>query len=248
MRKLLIAIQFLTILPIGPKAPVTEKDLAQAPFYFPVVGLLIGLILTGINQLLSLFINEPLLINTLLISALVILTGGLHLDGLADTFDALLSRKSKTEMLAIMRDSQIGTMGALSLIIIILLKITMLSALPLELKNTALVLMGIISRYVIVLPMLRLPYARTEGKAKAFIDGMNPRFLATSSIITLLLVFIAGQLCGIITLSLVSILVIITSTFFARRFEGITGDVLGALAEMSEVYILFIILLLSFLR
>src|SRR3989338_5804758 len=137
MSSFLFALQFLTIIPVNIRH-IDEKRSAKAVIFFPLVGLFLGLILAAVNNLLLFFKFEGLLINTILVISLAILTGGLHLDGLADTFDALLSRKNKEQMLEIMRDSHIGAMGVLSLISVILLKISLLSTIPLPFKTLSL--------------------------------------------------------------------------------------------------------------
>ena len=126
MKSFILALQFLTTIPFRTKKPASNDRLPQATIYFPLVGLLLGLILVAVNSLLSYFGFKELFINSALVALLIVFTGGLHLDGLADTFDALLSRKRKAEMLEIMRDSHIGTMGVLSLIVVILFKISLL--------------------------------------------------------------------------------------------------------------------------
>ena len=140
MKSLWLAIQFLTTIPINIKYK-DEKELPHALIFFPFVGLLLGLILAGINHLLFILNFNDLLSNVILIISLILLTGGIHLDGLADTFDALASRKNKEEMLEIMRDSHIGVMGVLSIVSILLLKISVLSSLSPSLKIISLILM-----------------------------------------------------------------------------------------------------------
>lgn len=105
MRSLLNALQFLTIIPVRLKS-INQKSYAQAAIYFPLIGLLLGIILVAINHLLGFLILGGITSSIILVVLLIILTGGLHLDGLADTFDALLSRKQRPEMLEIMRDSR----------------------------------------------------------------------------------------------------------------------------------------------
>ena len=177
MNNFLLALQFLTILPIrvnpaparmGLVKDAGEKNMAYAAAYFPLVGLLLGAILVLVNALLGV-LNIPLMTaNIILVVALLIITGGMHLDGLSDTADALLSGKSKDEMLSIMRDPHIGVMGTISIISILFLKITFLFSINPSLIPTALILICVLSRWSLVFSLFLFPYARQEGKAKVF--------------------------------------------------------------------------------
>ena len=131
MTGLLAAIQFLTSIPIRLKT-LTEKQISWSMVYFPLVGFLIGLILAVCNGALSFLGVKTYLLYLVLVVILAGITSGLHLDGLADTADAFLSRKSPEEMLSVMRDSHIGTMGVLSLICIIMGKVFLLRSVPLS--------------------------------------------------------------------------------------------------------------------
>lgn len=245
MRNFLIALQFLTIIPINTKLANDKNNLALSTVYFPLIGLLLGLILAGTNSLLSVIPLQQSLTNIILVILLIILTGGLHLDGLADTFDAILSRKNKFEMLKIMRDSRIGTMGVLSLICIILIKLALLASLDATIKNVSLILMCLLSRYSLVFSMFLFPYAREEGKAKAFIEGMNIKIFSLATIIALACAIILWQIKGLVSFILVVIFIFLIGKFITKKIGGITGDTLGAVNELAEVFVLFNILILN---
>ena len=110
--ELLAAIQFLTILPV--KRNFTSEQTGRSTAFFPVVGIIIGLILFGLHWLLHLFLPNAL-VNILLLTSLVVLTGGLHLDGLADTMDGMAGHRTAERRLEIMHDSRIGGIGAVGL-------------------------------------------------------------------------------------------------------------------------------------
>src|SRR3990167_2862560 len=139
MTGFLLALQFLTVMPVKIKE-ASEKKMAGAMIYFPFVGLLIGITLSGINALLLNLTFSPLATNIILVVILAGVTGGMHLDGLSDTADAFLSGKSRDEMLTIMRDPHIGVMGAISIISILLLKVGLLGYVSAPLKTTGMVL------------------------------------------------------------------------------------------------------------
>lgn len=243
MRRFLIALRFLTILPVGKSAAEKER-LPQAMIFFPLVGLVLGLILVSANWLFSFILLNKLATGVILVTVAVILTGGLHLDGLADTTDALLSGKSPGQMLKIMRQSQIGTMGALSLICVILLKLCFLCSLPGKVINVALILMCLLSRYSLVLALFLFPYVREQGKARAFAEGMNYKIFLSASAITLFCVLLFCSLKGLVILMLVVPFTFFLGEFISKKFGGITGDTLGAINELTEVLVLFIILIL----
>lgn len=238
MKNLLLALQFLTIIPVRVKY-VDEKRIARALIYFPLIGLLLGVILTGIDRLLFILRFEQFISNVILVILLVVLTGGLHMDGLADTFDALLSRKNREDMLRIMRDSHIGVMGVLAIISVILLKIAFLSSLNAESKIVTLLLMCILSRWSLVLAMFLFPYARQEGKAKAFIEGINFEILTLATLIALICAALIWQIKGIFIMAMVGVSSYLIARFINSRINGLTGDTLGAINELVEVIILF---------
>lgn len=244
MKSLLLALQFLTVIPLKIKA-ANEAEISRAQIYFPAVGLILGLILGLVNIFLSVLEFPQFAINIILVALLAILTGGLHLDGLADTADALLSGKDKDGMLSIMRDAHIGAMGVISLICIMLLKIAFLSSLNMQSKIMPLVLMCILSRWALVFVIFLFPYARQEGKAKVFKEGASLKITALSTVITLVLVLLAGQLKGLLVFAAVAPTAYLTAKAISRKFDGLTGDTLGAINEITELTVLFCLCILE---
>lgn len=245
MSRFLAALQFLTIIPIRTKEAVDEKRLASSTVYFPIIGLLLGLILVVANNLLPLISPEPFLTNVILVISLSILTGGLHLDGLADTFDALLSRKSKPEMLKIMRDSRVGTMGVLSLIAVILLKLSLLSSLAPGIKNASLLSMCLLGRYALVFSIFFFSYAREEGKARVFMEGMNLKAFSLATLISLVFSVVLLGLKGLAVFIMVAAFAFLAGRFITNKIGGMTGDTLGAINELSEAFVLLCILIIG---
>ncbi|MDD5681610.1 MAG: adenosylcobinamide-GDP ribazoletransferase, partial [Candidatus Omnitrophica bacterium] len=193
MKNFFIALQFLTIIPIRIKR-LDDKNLSRSVIYFPLIGLFLGLLLAGINNLLTILNLSDLTVNIILIFLLIVMTGGLHLDGLADTFDGVMSGKNKDETLAIMRDPHIGVMGVLSLIIILSLKVAFLSSVSASLKTVSLLLMGVLSRWSMVFAMSLFPYARQDGKAKKFITGADSKIIFPATAIALICAITIGRL------------------------------------------------------
>jgi len=234
MTSFLLAFQFLTTIPLKIKE-ISEQRIAASVIYFPLVGLFLGLFLLGISNLLSYLGFSYLASNVILVVILIIITGGMHLDGLADTTDAFLSGKSKEEMLNIMRDPCAGTMGVLSLICIILLKISLLTSINILFRPHALVLMCVLSRWSVVPVMFVFPYARREGKAGVFIKGMNLKILVLSTSAVIICAILTWQINGLIALLIILGFACVIGKFVSRKIGGITGDTLGATIEMTEI-------------
>ena len=243
MKSFLLAIQFLTVIPLRIKK-ISEQNLAKATLYFPLAGLLIGLVLSEIN--LGLFIlNLPsFTVSIILIVSLIGLTGGMHLDGLSDSADAFFSGKPKEEMLRVMRDPHIGVMGVLSIICVILLKVSLLESVSAPEKAGALLLMCVLSRWSAVLAMFLFPYARQEGKAGVFIRGMTLKIFLISLISAVIFSFIIWQVKGMILLIIVSGCAYLAGRFTSKKIGGITGDTLGATIELTEIVTLAIFCIL----
>lgn len=239
MSSFLLAIQFLTTLPIKLKN-FNQNNSARAVIYFPIVGLLLGLLLVGIDKLLFNLGFSSLAANIILVVTLIVVTGGIHLDGLADTTDAFLSGRKKEEMLQIMRDPHIGVMGVLSLISVILLKIGLLSSLS-NMRPAILILMCILSRWSAVFEIYLFPYARKEGKAMLFMQGMNLKIFMTAAVITIICAALILQRGGLIILLTVSCLAYLVARLVTKKIGGVTGDTLGAVIELTEVAVLLIV-------
>lgn len=245
MTPFLLALQFLTIIPITLKR-FSDKKAAQSIIYFPLVGLLLGLSLVGVQIGLSFLRFNETSINIILVVFLIALTGGIHLDGLADTADAFLSRKNREEMLRIMRDSHIGVMGVAGIISILLLKIAFLSNMNTSLKLAALPLMCVCSRWSMVLAMASFPYARSEGKALLYIQGAaSHKRVVIALLSALVFAFALWRIKGVLVFAMVTLCSALIGVGVSKKIKGITGDTIGALNEIIEVVTLLIILLIE---
>ena len=245
MRSFLAAVRFLTIFRLGDGRD-DEKRLPRSMVYFPVVGLLLGGLLVAANSLFAYAGFNALISNILLVILLLIFTGGLHMDGLADTFDGLSSGKTdKSAILDIMRDPHTGTMGVLAVIAVILLKLSLLISIDTGMKPAALVLMCVLGRWSMVLSMSLFPYARKGGKAGAFIEGMKPAILIISTMIALAISYFSWQVHGLSIFAIVAGATYLFGKHATRRIGGITGDTLGASCELNETIALFSIYVLS---
>lgn len=236
MRKFLAALQFLTIFPV--RINRMEEELGNSMAFFPVIGLIIGISTAILNYFLSRLMNENL-VNVFLIIWIVIVTGGLHLDGFADTCDGIFScRSDKNEILKIMRDSRIGTMGAIGIFIILLLKYELLSNISGREKYIALIIMPVFGRFSQVVSAFALPYARETSGAAGFIRYLNIRTLISSAVL-FLIITTPVWFPKVLLIDLVSLIILVPLLlFFNKKLGGITGDVLGAINEIVEIIVL----------
>jgi len=240
MTSLLLALQFLTIIPVKIKK-FEENKLAASMMFFPVIGFFIAILLILVNNLFLYLGFDGFIVNIILVVVLVVITAGMHLDGLSDTFDAIASGKSKEDMLAIMRDSHSGVMGILSIICVLLLKISFLSSIDSIYKIGALILMCVIGRWSLVFLLFIFPYARKAGKAKIFSEGINLQIFIAATVFSLSCAIVFLGINGLSIMILAMLVAFLFGKFITKKIEGITGDSLGACCELIEVVTLFLI-------
>jgi len=241
MKRFLIALQFLTILPVRIKTVIKKEDFGASLLYFPLVGFLIGLLLS-----LSVFLFSflPGLIKgaiILIISAII--TGGIHLDGFADTCDGFYGNKPKEKILEVMRDSRIGVMGAISIFSLLLLKFGIIASLPDTVLWKALIEMTVFARWSQALACSISGYARSEGKAGYFIGYARKKDVFIGSIFTLGVFLLLMQLKGLILFFLSLLSALLFLSYIRKKIGGMTGDTIGAVNEFSEAIILLLCVL-----
>ena len=240
---LLAALQFLTILPV--KLNFTSKQMGRSTAYFPVVGLIIGAILLGLHYLLT-FLLPGVIVNALLLAALVLMSGGLHLDGLADTIDGLAGHRTPERRLEIMHDSRIGGIGAVGLFLFLIIEFVTLNSIPDKWLPFTLLLAPAVSRWTMIVAIFTYPYARPEGLGKAFKQGVSWIELLIASLVALALAAILFQIAGLVILATVFIIINGAALFFKRRLGGLTGDTYGAVNEIALITVLLTINVLAF--
>jgi adenosylcobinamide-GDP ribazoletransferase len=242
LRLFFIALQFLTRLPV-PRWVGFEPDwLNQCARHFPLVGWCVGA-LGALVLWAAGFVFPPAVAAGLSIAATLLLTGGFHEDGLADTFDALGGAVTRERALAIMKDSRIGSYGALALIVVIGLKASVLAALPITLAAPALLLAHTASRAMAVLLIARLPYAGDieHAKAKPLARRVSAGGAAVAlGWVVLLVAVLVG--CAAAQASLIAIALLCCAAgalgcarWLQRRLGGYTGDGLGATQQITEL-------------
>ncbi|OGU16004.1 MAG: cobalamin 5'-phosphate synthase [Geobacteraceae bacterium GWC2_53_11] len=240
MRFYIITLQFLTIIPLPFSVRCEKEDLGRSTALFPLAGLTIGALLAGMNWLLAPWLARPLC-DALLVTALAALTGGLHLDGLADVCDGLAARGGRERFLAVMKDSQVGAVGAVGLVLGLLLKWQALVAVPLEYKWQALLLFPALARFGQVLTLTGARHARQDGLGAAFVQGAGTVPLVVALATAAGAAFWLFGAAGFIPLAAVCLLTVAGRMFFQRRLGGLTGDTVGCISELNEILVLIVL-------
>jgi adenosylcobinamide-GDP ribazoletransferase len=257
MNGLRLALSFLTAVPMRAEADAPLPGaLGRAAMWFPLVGFGLGLILAGAHLAFSLLF-PPLLAAALTVVAWAGLTGGLHLDGLADCCDGLLASATPERRLDIMRDPRLGAFGVVGLTLFLILKILAVASLPAlgvfhdsywmvgGLPNTYFpvgffALATSMSRWLIVLAASQ-PLARPGGLGADFKQGLTPHVMALAALVplvwvTLGLILGGWQMLAAIALAHLAALAVVAMA--RARLGGVTGDVFGLTVELSELVIL----------
>ena len=231
------AIRFLTVLPVPMGPAPSAKAMARSIVYFPLVGALLGAVLALIDRGLCLLGSTQLAAAFVLV-AWMGLTGGLHLDGLADTADGLLGGWTRERRLAIMRDSRLGTFGALALFAALLLKFSLLGQLPPTWRGRSLVLAPVLARWAMVQAIVCYPPAREKGLGHFFRQHVGARDLILASVVALALSLVCCGLWGLAILAGVLLVALLFNSGVTRSIGGLTGDTYGALCEVEEICVL----------
>jgi adenosylcobinamide-GDP ribazoletransferase len=236
-RDLVTSLRFLTRLPIPGSPPLCGPGESLAAF--PLAGLVLGLLVAVLDALLGQLRLPFFTRDVLAVLALVLLTGGLHLDGLMDTCDGLWGGHTPERRLEIMRDSRVGGYGVLAGAGVLLLKLAALAALPLHQRTAALIVAPALGRWVLVLAAALFPPARPDGLGAAFRRAVAPARLTIAMASGLAIVAVAGGGSGLTAWLACSTVTWLAGRAMLRKIPGLTGDTYGALAELAEVVALF---------
>lgn len=236
--ELRLACSFLTILPIGSASAPEARLLGRSMAWFPLVGLLLGLLLAGAECGLGLAF-PPGVSAALTLLLLIVLTGALHLDGVADTADGLYGLRDRDSRLRIMKDSRVGAIGAVALGSLLLLKFAALTGIPPERRWAALLVMPMAGRWMMTTLAVCSPYARPEGgTGGAFVDQAGRRELLLGTLLLVAALLPLYGAAGVALLGGLALFALATRSYFFAKLGGITGDLLGASCEWSEALIL----------
>ena len=233
LRALAAAVTLLTRLPVGSRIHIDGEDVARSLAWLPLVGVALGgaiaLAARGLEGRLD---DGPAAV--LIVAAWALATGAIHLDGLADSADAL-GGGDRERRLAIMRDSQIGSFGALALVLVVVLKITLVAAVLARGHHLWLIAIPAVARAASSALSAALPYARDEGTGAALVSGGRRAERLAVAVATALVVALAcARLRGLLAVVAVLLVAVVVGRLAQRRLGGVTGDVLGATIELAE--------------
>jgi len=242
-----LGLAFLTVVPVRFRdGEVSDDDLAASRLTYPLIGALIGLTLAGLSFALSATGATPSVSAFCLTAAAVVLTGGLHLDGVADSADGLFLAGGPTRRLAVMRDPHVGSFGVAAVVLTILGKYAVLSGLNGPTRAWALLAAGGVSRSLILVSAGSSSYARSEGTGRILIDATNRRDAVAAGAAALLAGWAGAGEAGLVAAGVAVVYAILASRVVAARLGGVTGDTLGALVETGELaFLLCLTLALS---
>ncbi len=246
IRPFIFAWQFLTGVPLSRNHhEPAPNELAGSMVWYPLVGLLLGGVLAGVDVVLTAWLSTEV-VSALVIGLLILLTRGLHQDGLADTLDGLAGGRTPADRLAIMRDPRIGAIGATGLFCSIMLRYAALVSLPAAMRLPALLCLPAMGRWAMVVGAWDAPYARAEGGLAApFLLHLSMRHVVVATVLLAgALVWALGIPGALASLALGAALSRLSTGFFRRMLGGITGDTLGATNEIVEIAFLIAVPLL----
>lgn len=244
MRLYVIALQFLTIIPLPFSVRCEERDLGRALSLFPLAGLTLGALLAGSDYLLS-HVFPRGISDLLLVALLAVVTGVLHLDGLADVCDGLAARGGKERFLAVMKDSRTGAAGAVGLTLSLLLKYQALLYVPLELKRAALFCFPMLARFALVQMTVGSRAARGDGLGSTFMAGAGWVQMLIATLTTLLFSLLFLGITGLWLFAAGYLLTWLLKGWFHRRLGGVTGDIMGFCGELNEILCLLMLVAIS---
>jgi len=234
------ALQFLTLFPCPLRTEYSNDDVGRSAIFFPVDGLILGSILVLVNFALELFASAGLL-SVILVTLLTFMTRGFHLDGVGDTFDGLGAGGDRDRVLSIMDDSHIGAFGLIAIVLVLFLKIHALESMHLDRWRTLLVA-PILGRWAMVLLAYRSKAAKA-GLGSNLIDHLKTTHFLLATLLTLLLVAAILHGNGIAMMAWVALFTIASKNYFHRRLGGVTGDIFGAVGELSETLVMVLLAL-----
>lgn len=244
LRLFLTAIQFLTRLPVPEWIQASEETLGKATKFFPLVGVMVGA--SGALTfwlLLHLLPQSAAVLCAIIFTAFI--TNGFHEDGLADTFDGFGGGWTREQALEIMRDSRLGTYGAMALIFLILGKYSFLSTLAPGQVCRWLIVAHTASRWTVLPLCAWLPYARAEGQGKLVAKQIGKAEIFIASVTLFITVLLLSWQAALAALLVTGLMTVLSGLYFRARLSGITGDCLGATNQLTEVSLYLTAIILS---
>jgi adenosylcobinamide-GDP ribazoletransferase len=245
IRAFALALQLLTRLPIPSSSrPPRPEELGLSALFFPVVGLIIGALLAGLHT--ALWLVDPGVLAALVLATWALLTGGLHLDGLADTADAWIGGQgNRARTLAIMKDPHSGPIGIVAIVLVLLAKFAALQALLAGDARVVLLLTPVLGRTVVVLLLVTTPYVRPDGLGAPYAHYLPQWSCSLLALLIAVVTVVLLEWQGGILLIALSVGFFGLRHGLLARLGGITGDTLGAACELTETAALLGLALLA---
>ncbi len=233
----LIALEFLTPLRLRRVRQWEDRAFGAALGWFPAIGLLLGIALLLLDRAL-----EQLLpvgpASALLVAALALLSGGLHLDGVADTADGMAVQSDRATRLGVMSEGNIGPAGVMSLALVLLVQWAAIASLAPPLRSAALVLAPALARWAVTPVALAFPPARPKGVGHALQQGLWPSAVPLSTLLAVAAALALFGLPGLVLVLVAGVAALVVGGAAARLLQGVTGDVFGACVEVAQVAVL----------
>jgi adenosylcobinamide-GDP ribazoletransferase len=237
------ALRFLTVLPVPLGREAASERVGRSMVYFPFIGLLLGLLLAGLDWALERVL--PLSVSSgILLVVLVLVTGATHLDGFIDTCDGMVAGKTPQHRWEIMRDSRVGAFGVVGACCLLLLMYVSLANLPESSRTWALVLMPVLGLWAVVCAIWAFPYARPEGLGRAFKDQATWWMVGVATVVALAVSVATLRLTGLAVMFGVGLVTLLLCVIFKRELAGLTGDTYGAVIVMGELTSLILVIAL----
>lgn len=226
-----------------------DEEFHKSIVYFPLVGFVIGLISFFIGSL-AIKVFDPFITSILIVAGEVILTGGLHIDGLGDTFDGIYSNRDKERILEIMKDSRLGTNSLLAILFLVLIKIGLLNSVINSNLMYLIIFMPMISRLGVIVMLYKTVTPRKVGMGNIFIGKATLGMFAVAIIYTVTIFIVISKFLFLSTnpdiikllLSIVAVMLFdyLFKNYIYKKIDGVTGDILGCTIELGElIFLLF---------
>lgn len=241
IRYFITALQFLTRIRIRGQGETRPEDFGRSVAFFPLVGAVIGGLLAGFGLLAGGLVPVHVLAAVIVIGE-ILLTGGLHCDGFMDTMDGIFSGRSRERMLEIMKDSRVGANGVAAFGSLLLLKWSLVLDLPAASLSGALFAMPVLGRLAMVAGVTLFPYARPEGMGKAFAGFAGRSTLTVAGLSAIILMTPLGR-PALLALAAAVVFALVFGRYVSARLGGLTGDVYGAITELTELVVLLVFVL-----
>ncbi len=243
IKAFILALQFLTRLPIPIQIDVTKKTLARGTFFYPFIGMLIGGIGAVIYVLIAVINTQ--VASILAVFTLIAVTGGLHLDGLSDMADGFFSARPKERILEIMKDSRVGAFGVVAIVFNILIKYILISEMNHNQVVLALILSCGIGRVGTSMLFSFGKSARTTGLGHQITNNGTRLYFLVSVVLFSIIGFMMANVSFIIALAAVLLFCLALIPYCYRVIGGLTGDIYGAACELGEIISLFSFLVVN---